>query len=257
MKTVLKDWYWNSGASFDSDYQAVLDRGTALGATLPSADQQVIQNQFVLDLKSAGIWSKLDFLYVPACDGNLAFTYINWITPASFYITKTGTTPTFTSNLGWDQSTFNSHLSTGFIPNTHGVNFTLNDASVFYLPTNTTFANFDFPIALAIPTQYRSTALLRCTLNSGAAVDSTGSQVANSVNHFQRTTSTHVQFYSNAVSKGNIASASTSRSTSEIRLILNTSNGAMPGISVVGGGASLAGLHTNLNTLVKAYRAAL
>jgi len=42
----------------DSDYQAVLDYATTQGYTLPSASQQLLQNQLVVDLKDGGIWSK-------------------------------------------------------------------------------------------------------------------------------------------------------------------------------------------------------
>jgi len=45
MSIVKKMWvFGGSGVSFDSDYQAVLDRGTALGYTLPSASQRTKQN---------------------------------------------------------------------------------------------------------------------------------------------------------------------------------------------------------------------
>jgi hypothetical protein len=45
------------GGGFDADYQAVLDYATTQGYTLPSAGQQTLQNQLVVDLKDGGIWS--------------------------------------------------------------------------------------------------------------------------------------------------------------------------------------------------------
>jgi hypothetical protein len=54
---------------FDADYQAVLDYATTQGYTLPSAGQQTLQNQLVVDLKAGGIWSKLDTFGVFATDG--------------------------------------------------------------------------------------------------------------------------------------------------------------------------------------------
>ena len=68
----------------DADYQAVLDEATLLGYTLPSSGQQTIQNQFVLDLKSAGIWSQLDLLYVMATDGDSNYSLLNWVSPSNF-----------------------------------------------------------------------------------------------------------------------------------------------------------------------------
>jgi hypothetical protein len=57
-----------SGVKYDSDYQAVLNYATTQGYTLPSASQQIIQNQLVIDLKAGGIWNKLDVLYIFAND---------------------------------------------------------------------------------------------------------------------------------------------------------------------------------------------
>ena len=53
-----------AGFAFDPDYQAVLDRGTTLGYTLPSSAQQILQNAVVVSLKADGVWSKLDLFYV-------------------------------------------------------------------------------------------------------------------------------------------------------------------------------------------------
>jgi hypothetical protein len=54
---------------FDADYQAVLNYATTQGYTLPSAGQQTLQNQLVVDLKAGGIWAKLDTFGVFATDG--------------------------------------------------------------------------------------------------------------------------------------------------------------------------------------------
>ena len=43
------------GGGFDADYQAVLNYATTQGYTLPSAGQQTLQNQLVVDLKAGGI----------------------------------------------------------------------------------------------------------------------------------------------------------------------------------------------------------
>jgi hypothetical protein len=62
----------------DADYQAVLDYATTQGYTLPSASQQLLQNQLVVDLKAGGIWSKLDTFAVFATDGDSDFALIDW-----------------------------------------------------------------------------------------------------------------------------------------------------------------------------------
>lgn len=87
-------------SAFDADYQAVLDRSTALGYTAPSAAQQTLQNTLVEDLKTAGAWDKLDALYIMANDGSSDFGRLNWASPSAFELSELNS-PTFTSNEGF------------------------------------------------------------------------------------------------------------------------------------------------------------
>jgi hypothetical protein len=89
-----------SGVKYDSDYQAVLNYATTQGYTLPSASQQIIQNQLVIDLKAGGIWNKLDVLYIFANDGGGDFGTLNWKSPLANQATLINT-PTFTTNEGF------------------------------------------------------------------------------------------------------------------------------------------------------------
>jgi hypothetical protein len=116
-------------AATDADYQAVLDRASTLGYTAPSAAQRTLQNTLVEDLKDAGVWSKLDVFYVFATDGDSDFATLNWKSPSNFQLTKTNS-PTFTQNEGFAQSG-TAYLETGFVLDTNGTNYTLNDAGVF------------------------------------------------------------------------------------------------------------------------------
>ncbi len=100
------------GGGFDTDYQAVLDRSTALGYTAPSAAQQTLQNTLVTDLKTAGIWSKLDALYITANDGSREFGRLNWASPSTFALSEVSS-PTFTSNEGFTGNGSSSTLDTG------------------------------------------------------------------------------------------------------------------------------------------------
>ena len=118
-------------SSGDVDYQAVLSYASdpSRNYALPSAAQQSLQNALVEDLKSAGVWSKLDVFYVFATDGDSDFATLNWKAPSNFQLTKTNS-PTFTQNEGFAQSG-TAYLETGFVLDTNGTNFTLNDAGVF------------------------------------------------------------------------------------------------------------------------------
>jgi hypothetical protein len=117
--------------AFDADYQAVLDYATTQGYTLPSAGQQTLQNQLVVDLKSAGIWSKLDTFAVFATDGDIDFALIDWIRLSQYTAVNS---PTFTADEGFQGNGTSSYVDTNFNPSTSGVNYTLNDASRYFFP---------------------------------------------------------------------------------------------------------------------------
>jgi hypothetical protein len=116
------------GAAIDAQYQAILNRGTALGYTLPSAGQQAKQNQLIIDLKTAGVWDKLDVYYVFAHDGQSEFGTLNWKNPLLHQATLFNS-PTFTANQGFAGNGSSSYIRTNFNPFTNGVNYQLNNAS--------------------------------------------------------------------------------------------------------------------------------
>jgi hypothetical protein len=119
--------------SFDADYQSVLDYATTQDYTLPSAGQQVLQNQLLVDLKDAGVWSKLDTFAVFATDGNSDFALIDWKRLSQYTAVNS---PTFTTNGGFTGNGTSAYVNTNFNPSTSGVNYTLNDAGRFYWVDN-------------------------------------------------------------------------------------------------------------------------
>lgn len=120
---------YNKGGGFDPDYQAVLDYMTSEGYTLPTATTQEYQNTLVADLKSAGVWSKLDSFSVFATDGDSDAALVDW----KRLVTMTAVNaPTFTSLEGFTGDGVSAYIDTGYNPTTDGVNYTINDASVFW-----------------------------------------------------------------------------------------------------------------------------
>jgi hypothetical protein len=120
---------------FDADYQAVLDYATTQGYTLPSAGQQTLQNQLVVDLKAGGVWNKLDTFGVFATDGSSNFALIDWKRLSQYTAVNS---PTFTSNGGFAGNGTSSYIDTNYNPSTSGVNYTLNDAGRFFWVDNRT-----------------------------------------------------------------------------------------------------------------------
>jgi hypothetical protein len=87
---------------FSAEYQAILTAGS--GFTRPSGAEQTLQNQLIIDLKTAGIWSKLDAFYMFAnniTDSTGAFARINWKNPTANYGTAQGALPSITPKAGF------------------------------------------------------------------------------------------------------------------------------------------------------------
>ena len=122
--------------AFDADYQAVLDYGTTQGYTLPSASQQLLQNQLVVDLKDGGIWSKLDTFGVFATDGDSDFGLIDWIRLIDYTAVNS---PTFTTDLGFQGDGISAYIDLVYQSQTDWVNVTQNNATQFVLNFNNPF----------------------------------------------------------------------------------------------------------------------
>jgi hypothetical protein len=115
------------GSGFDPAYQAVLDFATSEGITLPSASQQILQNNVVLSLKDKNLWNKKDAFGLFATDGNVDFALICWKRLIKMDAINS---PTFTTNAGFDGNGSSSYIDTLFRPAIDGVNFLQDDAGV-------------------------------------------------------------------------------------------------------------------------------
>jgi hypothetical protein len=118
-----------AGGGFDANYQAVLNYATSLGYTLPSAGQQVKQNQLMLDLKTAGVWNKLDSFRVYATDGSSSYALIDW---KRLVLCTAVNSPTFTTNVGYKGNGTSAYINSNYTPSTNAVNYSLNNASIFF-----------------------------------------------------------------------------------------------------------------------------
>lgn len=114
--------------TFEAEYQAYLDKGTALGYTLPSEEQQDLQNTLTKTLKDNGILALLDCFYIWAQDGDSDMATLNLVDPNNFQVTKFNS-PTFTTNQGFTGNGVSSYLNTNFNPTTASGNFSQNNAS--------------------------------------------------------------------------------------------------------------------------------
>jgi hypothetical protein len=113
------------------EYQAVLDRATALGIALPELEQQRLDNNIVYYLKQLDLWKELDLLYIfKRSSSGESFSKLNWKNPNSFMLTSAAP-PIFEPNAGWLSGT-NTYFDTGYIPSVHAVKALVNDLCVFH-----------------------------------------------------------------------------------------------------------------------------
>lgn len=117
------------GASYESEYQAVLDEATTQGYTLPSTADQITQNQIVADLKSAGVWSSLDALFWFKGSGDADFKKINWVTPSQKLVENGAGALTWSSTGVAGDGT--NYLN-GWNPTDDGSNMLAADASFMF-----------------------------------------------------------------------------------------------------------------------------
>lgn len=113
---------------YDPSVQALIDRATALGYTIPNATKLNVLNTFVVSLKAAGIWALLDELKVYKYnDVTLQnFASLNLKNPLTSQSTIVGVNCTYGVN-GWLGGAA-SAINTNFIPSIDGINYTLNNS---------------------------------------------------------------------------------------------------------------------------------
>lgn len=108
----------NPCSSLDSSTTALVARMTVD----PGCPRKIVINDLIVSLKTAGIWSKLDALYLFAAADSQA-AKLNWIGTSYTAITSLS----FTTDRGFTGDAINS-ISSAFNPNTGSTNYSLNSA---------------------------------------------------------------------------------------------------------------------------------
>lgn len=116
----------NNQKTWTTEYQTVLDRGTTLTYTLPSFNQQKVDDALVVSMIANGDWAELDVFYNFYTDGSEGWSTLNWKTPASYQCTKTGSA-LFNPIIGWTWGA-TGYLDTNYTPSTNGVKYAQNSS---------------------------------------------------------------------------------------------------------------------------------
>jgi hypothetical protein len=99
--------------TYTTEYTALLNQATSLGYSTPSSTQRIQQDILISNLKSDGLWDKLDLLYILATDGSSQFSTLNWINPNANQLNLVNS-PTFTPNLGFSGNGSSAYLDPGW-----------------------------------------------------------------------------------------------------------------------------------------------
>jgi len=179
--------------AFDSDYQAVLDFATSEGDTLPSANQQILQNNLLRALKTFGIWNKLDSFAMFATDGDVGFSLICWKRLVKMTAVNS---PTFAANEGFTGNGTSSRINSGLTTNGLG-NYKLNSAS-FGVFVKTQGTNNEYLAGSGSDIRMRAAVSSLNRINSSSINDTFDFNVVG-LSHLNKSSATNVQCIVNGV----------------------------------------------------------
>jgi hypothetical protein len=175
----------------------------------PVFARQTLINTLVTALKTAGVWSKLDCLYLLAAHDAQA-ARVNAKAPGSFVLSSSGS-PMFTTDHGYKGtglgSTAGGYLASTFVPSTAGGQWTLNSAHLGVYVRTATTATTSLQAAeigttgAFIFTKHATAGQISTELND-ATVSSSAAGTPNQLGHFctSRTASTgYAKYHDGAV----------------------------------------------------------
>lgn len=113
---------WPAVSAYDAATTAWINAVVAAGGTV-STPRKILVDDLIVGLKADGIWAKFDRLWIFAAE-NSKSALIDLVANSS---ATPSSGPTFTPDRGYTCNA-SAIVNTGFIPNTHGVQYTLNTA---------------------------------------------------------------------------------------------------------------------------------
>lgn len=242
------------GFAYDSTYQSILDYATTNGYTLPSDAQKLKQNQLLIDLKAAGIWTKLDTFALFATNGSSQFALIDWKRLINY---EAVSNPTFTTNEGFTGNGTASYIDTKFNPTTNGNNYTLNNSSRYFYVFSGSAMNtaLDGTTTTINNSQFSSSTAQR--INSSNVLSSAFSFATGTpTKSIHRTSSTNVTLF-NGIFSGARTQTSTGLSNANQFILRNASTYGASEISLYAMGASLVSENTAFVNAINTYMTGL
>lgn len=260
------DWsetisFTTASAFLDADAQTLINNMSVA----PSAARQTLISDLVAGLKTDGIWSKLDRLWVMAAHDAQA-ARLDWKDPAGTSLTATNS-PTFTADQGYEGDGSSAFLATGYTPSVDGSSYTANsisfgvwvnavgpDATQFWGGGSTAGTGSTGVFRLADGSVWRGRA------GTGNIDATTLSENATGLLASNRSSSSAVQLYRNGTSEASLTGQSAFSILSQEIYLLGLNNSGSAAFHATGrisaafvGGSLTATEHSNLHSRLNTY----
>jgi hypothetical protein len=254
-------WWWRRLADRRGrlDFDPAADALFARFTTPPTTARKNLINGLIETLKSAGVWAKLDALYVLA-SADVQSSQRNW--KSDLYNLSTAGSPVFAADRGYTGSS--SSLATGFIPSTAAGLYGQNSASAFVWSRTNASSTTACDIGTAtglLRINSRHTTGVDAAINA-AASDTAALTVADSVGFTLavRRGSANYQVRRNAGPETTVVRVSAVNPAAQITLLTQGSNFSARQIAAGGFGGALTdaegvGLYNALRTYLLAVGA--
>lgn len=244
--TVIS-WNANNLGGFSTEYQAILNRATALGYTLPSVGQQAKQNQLIIDLKANGAWSRLDNFHMLRNDGSREFATINWIDPNN--LATTTTFPTFSSAYGFQGDGTSMFLNLNTLAHTK---FTLNSGAYGVYIENLGGATSNNRVFMGANNANNRIRYGTCTIN-GVAVGTIAS-AATQKHWMLNKNGTACNLYANGTSLASATGTGTAETGSfNVFRYADLASFGLGQVSVAYKGSEMSSLASSFDTIIRNY----
>lgn len=241
---------------FSNPYSAEAKEIFAAMTTQPTSARKSLIDAAVKSLKSAGVWSQLDCLYMlAAADSQSA--RLNWINPGT-YTALAVNSPTFAADKGYTGDGSTSRLRTQYTPSVNGVNLTQNNASAWvWVLTNVVASTDDIGSHTAprlLVESNNASSLLVGDVNSSAAMSASIS-TAIGLSGIQRRASSDRRLWKNGTQQGTTDTTASTAVANQEQWICggNSTSFSTRQIACAAWGASLSGLESSLYNALLPY----
>lgn len=254
---------WSAMGTFSlSAYSAEAVALFAAMSVQPDGARKTLINSCIVSLKSAGVWTKLDVLWIlTAHDAQAA--RLNWVSPLTLSLTEQNS-PTFTTDRGYAGDGISAYLSSTFAPGFNSAKAVRDDNALgVWILTSFTGNPIDMGGALyTIDSRVNPTTVTTRNSSSTANANTVASDTSIGHTATNRTGSTGYDLYKNATNLLTVAQVSSAPTNFGFYMLARNNSGTAALFSTRGTAVGWAGqsltaqnmtdLHSALSTFLTA-----